>query len=105
MMTKSSAPICCCFLASELGCAHARGIALIRRQSSRNPAYQTLAPFTPRRPLPDPDVLLRSPYTRRTRAHIRQRRATGPRAPPRDRDVGVLREPERLEAAGLDRAR
>src|SRR5207249_2548322 len=36
---------------------------------------------------------------------LRQGRAAGPRASPRDRDVGVLREPERLEAAGLDRAR
>ena len=29
-----------------------RGIALIRRQSLRNLAYQTLAPATPRRTLP-----------------------------------------------------
>src|SRR5438094_4462336 len=36
---------------------------------------------------------------------LRQRRPARPRAPPRDRDVGVLREPERFEAAGLDRAR
>src|SRR5438876_11932734 len=40
-----------------------RGIALIRRQSLRNLAYQTPASATPRRTLPtlpDPDVPLRS---------------------------------------------
>jgi hypothetical protein len=37
------------------------GAVLIRRQSWRNPAYQTLAPATPRRRVPDSAVLLRSP--------------------------------------------
>src|SRR5881396_2228502 len=46
-----------------------RGIALIRRQSLRNPAYQTLAPATPRRTLPlfpIPTFLSGASYTARS---------------------------------------
>ena len=82
------------------------GIALIRRRSSRNPAYQTLAPSTPRRPLPDPDVLLRSPYTAAAeagRSRRRDRRGGARRrrpAPPRTegpRSCGALYRGQRAD--------
>src|SRR5207245_137578 len=82
--------------------APGRGIALIRRRSSRNPAYQTLAPSTPRRPLPDPDVLLRSPYTRRTRAHIRGGQSGG-QENPRPGETGG--DPEGQSSSGSEHTR
>src|SRR5438552_2332715 len=55
--------------------AHLEGIALIRRQSLRNLAYQTLAPATPRRTLPlfpIPTFLSGASYTRRTKRWSRK---------------------------------